>query len=206
MTPIPPSIVRKLSALRRLNDGYVGFFDVYRSSRGPEVSNSEFWTHAALVRSVHLIEGFATMVERRNAYCASALVRLQLDTAARLFAMSRVDDQADFVARLMRGEQINKMKDRDGQKMTDAYLVGLLAQDGRDWLKRVYETTSGYVHMSGFHLFMMAAPNPADPNSVIQYVGTQDENWSEASMDEAIDCFRALSELIFTLARSWWSG
>jgi hypothetical protein len=204
MTPIPPAIVQKLVALRRLIDTHLEVVVQYKQAHDNDIYTTDLWFDAAINRSLHLIEGFATMVEIRNAYCALALVRLQIDTATRLFAISRVANPDDFICRVLDGEQVNRLHDRDGKPMTDNNLVGLLSQDGREWLKRVYETTSGYVHMSGHHLSMMTTLDPEEEGAVYHHIGPVDENWPAASMAEAIDGFVAITELILTMAYEWW--
>lgn len=44
------------------------------------------------------------------------------------------------------------MKDRQGVLMNDSYLVKMLAGE-YPWVKRLYEETSGYVHLSDKHLY-----------------------------------------------------
>jgi hypothetical protein len=203
MTPIPPAIVQKLAGLRHLIKIHIEVIMKYKQAHDGDVYMTDLWFDTTMNRSILPIEGFATMTEARNGYCALAMVRLHIDTAARLFAISRVANPDDFVLRVMRGEQINKLTDRDGKRMTDAHLVELLAKDNREWIKRVYDTTSGNVHMSGRHIFMMASPDPDEEDAIPSNIGVVDENWSEASMEEAIECVATIAELILTMALEW---
>jgi hypothetical protein len=105
---------------------------------------------------------------------------------------------------MLDAEQVNRLNDRDGKPMTDKYLVGQLAQGDREWLERVYETTSGHVHMSGQRLGMMTSPDPDDENAILQYISPIYDIWPEASMAEAVDGFAAITDLVLTLARELW--
>ena len=62
-------------------------------------------------------------METRNLICAGALLRLQLDTALRFYAAFRVEKPHDFALAVLDGKRVRDLKDLDGQKMTDDYLV-----------------------------------------------------------------------------------
>lgn len=79
--------------------------------------------HGALNRAVALMTGFKAMIEARNLICAGALLRLQLDTAARFAASFIVPNPHAFAREVFEGKQINRMHDRDGNQMTDRRLI-----------------------------------------------------------------------------------
>lgn len=106
---------------------------------------------AALNRSLFLVDGFGNLI-RDNYICAAPITRLQFDSVLRFSALSLVADMEDFATRVASGEKFRKLRDRDGQPMTDAYLVKKLNErfPGMD---QHYEDGCGYVHFSKAHLF-----------------------------------------------------
>ncbi len=99
---------------------------------------------AAINRSLSLSKGFSTLIQDKNLICAGAILRLQIDTAMRIFAGTLVEDSNQFAIDVISGKHIRNMRDRDGNNMTDKYLVGKLS-DIYPWLTSVYEKTSGYI-------------------------------------------------------------
>lgn len=95
----------------------------------------------------------------------------------------------------MQGNQINKMKDRGGNKMTDAYLVHRLSVNF-DWMPRVYKYTSGYIHFSERHLFDPIADLKEDGRLVYFVINDKDEKFPESSWHEIVSCFNQCAEII----------
>ena len=112
----------------------------------------------ALNRSKAHIAGFSTLIKAKNLICSGALLRLQLDTAMRFFAAFLVERPHDFAMSVLRGEKVRDLKDRSGKKMTDVYLCQKLGEEF-EWVPRVYERTSGYVHLSSTHLMSALSPS-----------------------------------------------
>ena len=70
---------------------------------------------------------------------------MQLDTALRFYAGFIVHEPHEFAMNVLKGDRIDKMKDKDGNRMTDRYLVTQLANE-YPWVEEVYERASNYVH------------------------------------------------------------
>ncbi|MBO6701111.1 MAG: hypothetical protein JJ921_02145 [Pseudomonadales bacterium] len=105
----------------------------------------------ALNRTRANLKAFDQLIKDRNLVIAGALLRLQIDSALRVSAAFLVEDPHDFSFRVLRGERIDLMTDRNGKRLSDRSLVKSLS-DEYDWLERVYERTSGYIHLSGTHI------------------------------------------------------
>lgn len=106
---------------------------------------------AALRRSEAVMDGFVLMVEHRNRFCAVPLVRLQVDSAMRVFAFSIVDDPTDLGLHLLEGNSLSGFKDRSGNRLTDSFLHAELTKK-YPLISQVYQHTSGFVHLSAHHL------------------------------------------------------
>jgi hypothetical protein len=155
-----------LEACKRMFDGVAA-----------HMYTTDFFAIGAAKRTISLIDGFGSMVETWNLSCARALLRLQIDTALRFAAVTLVEKQDDFVKAVIRGERIDRIKDRTGQKLTDAYLVKRFAAKA-PWLPEVYARTSGYVHLSGEHIHS-SVKELDDVSRVISWgIGSIDESFS----------------------------
>lgn len=148
----------------------------------------------ALKRSVSTATAMVMMVEARNMVCARTLLRTHIDTSLRFSAAWLVEKPHEFATEVLRGERIDRMKGRDGKKLTDAHLVA--TQSGEHpWLPAVYANLSGYVHFSGSHI--IDSISTLDDHGRIQFAVTaEDLNFPEASWIEVLECFREATEIL----------
>lgn len=107
---------------------------------------------AAITRALSQNLGFVQLVESRNFLCAAPLVRLQLDIALRISAAWLVQNPHKFAEQVWDGEEVGKIKDKNGIRMTDAYLVDKLSLNF-PWVPKVYKHSSGFVHLSQKHFY-----------------------------------------------------
>lgn len=146
-------------------------------------------------RSLSLASAFKTLVTDWNMVCARAILRMQIDTVIRFSAFWISNDPHQMAVEVMRGNHINRMKDKDGNKMTDAYLVRELSSEF-DWMSRVYKYTSGYIHFSERHLFDSIAGLDEDDRVVLFLINDRDERFPEFSWHEIVSCFNDCAEII----------
>ena len=145
------SLEASLAKLKDLDKAHLELGKQMFEAFGGALYSMDLLAAGALNRSKAHIAGFRQLVEVKNLICAGALLRLQLDTALRFHAAFLVEQPHEFALAVLGGQQVRDLKDRDSRKMTDAYLVEKLGQQF-DWVPRVYERTSGYVHLSATHL------------------------------------------------------
>ena len=142
------------------------------------------------------------MIRARNLTCAGPLLRLQIDTALRFYATGLVDDPHELASRVLRGERIDKMKSRDNKRLRDFYLVEKIAEREAPWLPAVYESTSGYVHLSNVH--MHASLSPGNKAGAIKgKIAFGDKPLPDELYQEAIEAFVAAVELLGRLIWAW---
>lgn len=102
-------------------------------------------------RSYGLVEAVIDCVDSYNLAAAAPLLRMQLDSLTRVCYVANAPLADDLVRALLDGVEFQKMKDADGQRLTDGRLVKL-ATPSHPWLPAVYKETSGWVHLSINHL------------------------------------------------------
>lgn len=171
---------------------------------GGNLFGLDFLALAAIKRSMALTAGFRTMLTARNLVCAGALVRLELDTAMRFFAAWLVQNPHEFALDVLAGKHIRKMKDRDGELLTDRYLVEKLGEQ-YDWVPRVYERTSGYVHLSSTHVMSVVTDTAEadDKRTFKAFVGVEDKPLPDWIYIETCDGFRACAQILLRYVEGW---
>ena len=162
----------------------------------------DFLANAAVNRSLALSSGFRTMIREKNLICAGALVRLQLDTALRLFAGFIVDEPHEFAMKVFKGNRIDRMKDKDGNRMTDRYLVTQLANE-YPWVEEVYERASNYVHLSATHIFSTLSKIDPDAGKYQLEIGSHDRTFPDEVYIDAINAFRACTLILAEHVHGW---
>jgi hypothetical protein len=172
-------------------------------SENPQMFPVDLLAFGVLNRSLHLIFGFASLVESGNLIAAMPLLRLQLDTFIRFAAAWLVDSPQEFANKILGGEPVKKLKSRDKKPMTDRYLVETFACQ-HPWLTLVYERTSGYVHLSRTHtVACLSDENSAEPGAFQLAIGTADTFIDEAVYLEATEAFAHLTQIILQYCTRW---
>ena len=158
--------------------------------------------NAAINRALALSSGFRTLILQRNLVCAGPLVRLQLDTSLRLFAGFIVEKPHDFAIKVLEGKHIRRMKDKDGNFMTDRYLVERLAKQ-YPWIEAVYERASDYVHLSGTHILSSVDIIDKQSGTIGIKASFLDKPFSDDIYTDAINAFRQCTRVIRIHVEGW---
>jgi hypothetical protein len=160
---------------------------------------------AALNRAAGLLSGFVAMISSRNLVCAVAILRLQLDTALRLSALSLADRPHALAEEVMKGTPLRKLKDRDGTPMTDNHLVTVFSKQA-PWIEDVYNLGCAYVHFGNTHVghAFSAASEPG--RASVRVGATDPDDFSESNYHEAIRAFTASLDFLLHVVESWTSA
>lgn len=121
---------------------------IYEFENGITVINHYIMSIAN--RAISLNRGFVTLANTNNYLTAISLIRLQIDNCLRLYAMSLFSDSTLFYEKVLNGEHIKNLKDRDGNKMHDEYLVTKIDVIFPGF-KSLYKKLSGHIHFSFEH-------------------------------------------------------
>ncbi len=159
---------------------------------------SDFYVMGALRRVLALVKGFRSQIAERNFLCAAPLVRMQLDTALRVYALSLVSNREDVAKQLLDGVPLSKLKDAKGQKLRDAYLVDQLSETYA-WVKPLYAETSGFVHLSERHFFTSIAKTDDQEQVVHLSITSEDDGRSETDYYEVVEAFHESTRLAGTV-------
>ena len=156
----------------------------------------------ALNRSAAQCAGFRSLVQARNFICAASILRLQLDTALRFYAAFLVAEPHAFASAVLKGTQVRKLKDRDGTLMRDAHLVSCLSQQ-YPWVAKVYQTTSGYIHLSEQHIFQAIESLEERERITKIKMSAEDRELPEQTYVEAMEAFCAATKVFHHYVEGW---
>lgn len=171
-------------------------------SDGGSVYPVDLYAHGALNRSLSLSQGFESLLRVRNFACAGAILRLQLDTALRFYAVFLVESPQEFATSVIRGLAVRKCRDRSGALMTDAYLVKQLTAE-YSWVSEVYEKTCNFVHLSDTHVFSTMSGVDRESAKISIRIGEGETHLPESTYLDAILAFRE-STVIFVRSLKEW--
>jgi hypothetical protein len=127
----------------------------------------------------------------------------QARSIMRVNALSLIDDVEQACKPVLDGEQFNRLKDRDGTKMSDAHLRKKLAEN-HPWISKVYEQASNFVHLSGKHFEVSIARNDGDTRMAYLQISGHDPNRPEETYFEAVDAFFEATKLAGMLFLAFW--
>lgn len=152
---------------------------------------------ATLHRALCLVRGFVDLVRSRNFLATAPLLRLQLDNSLRIYAVSLVDDPNNVIRRILSGERIDRMKDRNGRRMTDKYLRDGISRV-RPWVGPMYEDASEYIHLSGKHVF-----HSWNFEEQTMTVSGEDFTVDDEDYLNLLNSFQKATDLLLEIARTW---
>lgn len=149
----------------------------------------------ALKRNISTSSAMITMVKTWNMVCARTLLRTHIDTSLRFSASWLVDEPHTFATNVLKGQRIDRMKDRTGNRMTDAHLVERSTND-YPWLPKVYESLSGYIHFSGSHISDSIVSLDDSESKFSFEITDTDLKFSDFSWIEILECFREVTDML----------
>ncbi len=165
----------------------------YIGPLGTKVPDIAWYVLAAIKKTRSLSHAFCVLVRARNALAATALIRLQLDTALRVFGLSLIADLEEAGAKLMNDESYRTLRSRDGKPLTDALLHEHL-DEHYPGLSYAYKTTSSYVHLSASHIKTGLSERPGTATLFFHLNGTDDVQ-SDNEFADIVDWFDQATEL-----------
>jgi hypothetical protein len=197
MKPMPKQTEMVLSALAALDRDREALLITLKAvigGDGAPMFPLDLLASGAVKRAVSAISAMKLLVDSWNIVSARLLLRTHIDTALRFSASWLVHNPHEFATLVISGQPINKLKDREGQRLTDARLVIIRSGD-YPWLPNVYDNLCDYVHFSASHL-AAATTSVEDDGSLSLLISETDFDFPESSWLELIDCFQETSAIL----------
>lgn len=142
-----PSLTARLARVRAMALEIHQLPDETYAPLGSALAPVEWFSLAAVVKSSSNAHAFEHLVESKNTIAASAIIRMQIETAMRLFGLSLVNDVEEAGALLMKGEKYSMLRMPDGRtRLVDKLLHQELSKLYA-WVSSAYEDSSAFVHL-----------------------------------------------------------
>jgi len=202
MGKIPNTVMERIRHLLSSRNDHLELYERMLSADCGRLFGPDFVAQATLHRSLSLINGFVLMVKNRNFMCALPLLRLQVDSLIRLYSLTLVDDTNPVVSALFKGTPLRKVKSRNGERMTDAYLHQQ-ASKLWPWVSKVYQWASQFVHFSAPIVTAPVERIDESSGAFLTCVGNGGREWREDEMLEALNIFDAATRALLGLIKSW---
>lgn len=177
--------------------------DVHLGPQGTAIPDIEWYALAAIKKTASISHAFCTLIRAKNTLSAAALVRLQLDTAMRMFGLTLVEDVEAAGSLLMNDESYRKLRTHSGEPLTDAFLHRKL-DEKYPGLSEAYEAASAYVHLSGRHIKTGLWSRDGSPTLFFHLNGTDDARPAEWFAD-IIDSFDQATRLTADLIAEFFA-
>jgi len=182
-----------LSRIERVSAELHNIPHAYFGPQGAKIPDIAWFVLAAIKKTNSLSHAFCTLVRAGNTLAATALIRLQIDTAMRISGLGLVDDLVAAGAHLMNDGVYRKLKSRDNKPLDDAMLHRRL-NEYYPGLSDVYEATSSYVHLSAAHIKTGLSERPGTPVLLFNLNGT-DNALPQEWLAEMVDSFDQATRL-----------
>jgi hypothetical protein len=168
------------------------------------VGYQHFYLFGIARRALAQSAAFRQMIVSRNSLVASSILRLQLDTVLRLYALFWVADPEDFASKVFKGTAVDKLKAADGSLMKDKYLRDRVAVKN-EWVPSVYTSASGYIHFSDRHIKAAIHMKDSKTGHAQVQIGPYDVDKSISYYGELLRAFLHLNMMIPVAAGDWFS-
>lgn len=163
---------------------------------GVGVYFQHFYLMGVARRTLAQSHAFRQLVEDRNHLVLFAIIRMQLDTALRLYALYWVEKPEEFARQVYMGGQVNRLKAADGQQMSDKYLKDKLSHR-YPWIDDVYQNTSGAIHFSNRHILAAIRTKEGGERGEFEMlIGPNDRDHELEDYHELLAAFRHINMII----------
>lgn len=201
------NIIAASQRLLTLKEGHLPLLQECLAADSGKIFEVDFLAWAAVNRSISNLDGFLSVTQQGNYILANSIVRLQLDTVLRFFSVHLVDAPHAHAMRILKGESLKNIKDRQNEKMTDAYLCKTFAEkESLPWITTVYKQTSGYIHLSNKHIFSLftSAEEGIDSRTISLFCGDGGNSTiPEEFKLETLQCMEHVTHLLLRYIQGW---
>lgn len=144
-----PDLASRLERIRGFDSLIQRIPDGTYAPLGSTLSDVEWYSLCAVVKTSSNILAFCQLMESRNIIAAESILRSQLDTAMRLFGLSLVDDVEAAGTLLMSGQNYSALLHGGNPKLPlrDWYLRDKLSQR-YPWVSQTYQDACESVHLT----------------------------------------------------------
>jgi hypothetical protein len=198
------------ASFKKLNDLHVNYISLIKrfQKKQSDFEPRDLLFFAAANRAISNIRGFIAVFEQDNYLLGNSIIRLQLDTILRFFALELVDDPNDLAVKILKGDKIQKLQDRNKNKMTDRNLCRLFVKETQSpGIENVYEHACNFIHLSKTHVSaifdyqsvqMFDTESITDESKMTYTLGCHGGNAVSDSLKiESAECMCCITEILY---------
>lgn len=178
------------------------FSDHLASGDGAPMYVTDLVMFGLMDRNIGLVEALPKLIGDENIHALAPLMRIQLDGLLRLHAFRLVKNPDELAHHVIRGEELRRFKDVQGNKLTDRHLVESLKRE-LPWVESMYDTLCGWVHFSEAHIFAAASEGATDRTLEIGIGGCR-KRVNPEWFKEAVEATKAIHEATVSLIRAYF--
>jgi len=181
--------------------------DLSRWFLGEELYETDLFFIAVMARSYSLVDGFISAFDSWNPAVMAPLLRLQIDSLARVAYLAKVPKVEKLALYLIGGGEFRKLKDTDGKNLSDRRLVEH-SQEAHPWIEDVYKATSGWVHFSPAHISaaVQLTPDESSDESFLKLFGgipIRPEQIPLSALEELLGAMTQATNDLFGYVEIW---
>ena len=193
--------------LARIQEFEAEFMRKIAAEAGQEaaISHADMFVLGAVRRTLAQAKGFRELVVSKNFPCAAGILRMQIDTAMRVNALTLVENRDACCQAVLEGTKFNSLKDAGGNKLTDAFLRKQLSE-AYPWVTPVYEQASDFIHLSGRHLYNSILTTDDESRTVRFVIGGTDPSRPDEAYFEIVDAFFESTKIIGLMLLGYFSA
>jgi hypothetical protein len=166
------------------------------------IYTSDIFFIGVMNRSINLVDAILVLTDRWNFVAAGPLIRLHLDTLLCLSYLRTIRDHDAFLIQVLQGKQVNRIKDENGEWLTNARLRSY-AKPIFPQVDNVYKETSKLIHFSDKHVFTCIEALDDTGRAAGFSIGKGSSRWSEKDILTLLECAIAITDVILAVGRGW---
>lgn len=143
-------------------------FECFNQLLSNKITLFDIYSISILNRTFNVLSGFIDLMKVDNFLCASLLIRIQIDSLLRLYAITLTNNQNEFIEKVMNGEHIDKFKSKENKHMNDSYLTSEISKlKTFEWVEQIYRVGNSYIHLTDKHIF--SAMRVTDKKNMVEF-------------------------------------
>lgn len=179
------------------------FSDHFEKADGTPFYITDLVMFGLMDRNIGLLESMPKLIEDENIHALAPLLRVQLDGLLRIHAFRIVEARDDLAKHVIKGIELRKFSDQNGNKLTDRYLVNSLKQE-LPFVEPIYETLCGWVHFSESHIFAAASDGEGE-SSIEIGIGDLRKQIPPELFSEAIEAIKAIHKATVEIIEAYFA-
>ncbi|SDC45964.1 hypothetical protein [Geotoga petraea] len=154
-----------------------------------------------IARTIQNIHSFYLLYNNALYDNSVVIIRLQIDNIIRMTAYEYSNN--NFIDDFLAGKQINKMKMKDGRRMTDRNLLNKIEENDRGiyiLINSFYKKSSDYIHYSLSHI--KSTFRKGDNNEIYANIPINKKDFIKEDREELLNAFNFLSDYLYVELKS----